>query len=585
MISEIVVYFLTQNEPKIMDSLSKNGTDGGFGASEYKFDIFEYILENLTTVIRDETAGFLKHKKISMRIIQELSIDKLLNFKTSLTGSSLLKMLVLRSPSDVIWSFLKKTMSKDEPKEVLRSRMTALLKKDESGLNIVDFSFLCHRYTVGEYLTGISKLLGGESGSDSSLNVVFPRLVKINLRAKKKQKEVIEQESETMARSFEWLSRFGGDWGEDKPVPDSVFEGLEEEQLEPYTKTLKTNEGVEVMTSLKALLDDLHRWDPEKENKKASDGQQGSQAGTNQMEEKGASNKTSGDTTLPKTANVNREVKYDIAYKPKKSFFSLFNYKNFECEYIDTVEKLAIAASEMKDQLLLTFDVEFLTLEQQFVSEEKKVRSLAASIQIGHKDKAYFVDCIKCHSGLKEHLKSILEDKSIIKVFHSPEGDIYTIYQVCGAIVNNVWDTARVDRLLGKLNHTRSLKTLSKEILHLEVDKTFQTANWRVRPLPRGMIEYGISDAFLLLPIFWWQYQEVRKVVFGARALGKGVEGVGGGLMVDEGDFGFELKVWAKCNHIHGYFKKMLDFYVVYEILDEEKKDDTIEGGVDADGE
>jgi ribonuclease D len=47
------------------------------------------------------------------------------------------------------------------------------------------------------------------------------------------------------------------------------------------------------------------------------------------------------------------------------------------------------------------------------------------------------------------------------------------------------------------------LKNLSKEYLNLKVDKTFQKANWRVRPLAKGMIDYGVGDAFLLVGVFY----------------------------------------------------------------------------------
>lgn len=33
------------------------------------------------------------------------------------------------------------------------------------------------------------------------------------------------------------------------------------------------------------------------------------------------------------------------------------------------------------------------------------------------------------------------------------------------------------------------------------IDKTFQTAKWSVRPLPKGMVEYGKIDSYILLKI------------------------------------------------------------------------------------
>lgn len=64
-----------------------------------------------------------------------------------------------------------------------------------------------------------------------------------------------------------------------------------------------------------------------------------------------------------------------------------------------------------------------------------------------------------------------------------------------------------------RLKQTPSLKTLSKNYLHLKVDKTFQSANWRVRPLAKGMVDYGVGDAFLLLGVFYSQWILMHKMV------------------------------------------------------------------------
>ena len=47
-----------------------------------------------------------------------------------------------------------------------------------------------------------------------------------------------------------------------------------------------------------------------------------------------------------------------------------------------------------------------------------------------------------------------------------------------------------------------SLEKLVKLLLEIELDKFFQVADWRIRPLPVGMIEYARCDSHFLIPIF-----------------------------------------------------------------------------------
>jgi len=38
--------------------------------------------------------------------------------------------------------------------------------------------------------------------------------------------------------------------------------------------------------------------------------------------------------------------------------------------------------------------------------------------------------------------------------------------------------------------------------LNTELDKTFQVADWRIRPLPKGMMDYARNDSHYLIPVY-----------------------------------------------------------------------------------
>ncbi len=41
-----------------------------------------------------------------------------------------------------------------------------------------------------------------------------------------------------------------------------------------------------------------------------------------------------------------------------------------------------------------------------------------------------------------------------------------------------------------------------KLFLDVELDKTFQVADWRIRPLPKGMLDYARYDSHYLIPVY-----------------------------------------------------------------------------------
>mmetsp|Transcript_6448 Transcript_6448/g.8638 ORF Transcript_6448/g.8638 Transcript_6448/m.8638 type:complete len:122 (+) Transcript_6448:90-455(+) len=47
-----------------------------------------------------------------------------------------------------------------------------------------------------------------------------------------------------------------------------------------------------------------------------------------------------------------------------------------------------------------------------------------------------------------------------------------------------------------------SLEKLVKLLLEVELDKFFQVADWRIRPLPKGMLDYARCDSHYLIPIY-----------------------------------------------------------------------------------
>ncbi len=56
-----------------------------------------------------------------------------------------------------------------------------------------------------------------------------------------------------------------------------------------------------------------------------------------------------------------------------------------------------------------------------------------------------------------------------------------------------------------------SLETLISTLLGVKIDKFFQLADWRIRPLPRAMLNYARLDSHYLIPLYRMLSERLNK--------------------------------------------------------------------------
>ena len=110
----------------------------------------------------------------------------------------------------------------------------------------------------------------------------------------------------------------------------------------------------------------------------------------------------------------------------------------------------------------------------------------------------YILDAIKLRSCLNK-LNIVFTNPNILKVFHGADYDINWLQRDFGIYVINMFDTGRASRILSY--ESFSLKYLLLKFCDFETDKSYQLADWRIRPLTEGMIKYARSDTHFLLYI------------------------------------------------------------------------------------
>lgn len=222
------------------------------------------------------------------------------------------------------------------------------------------------------------------------------------------------------------------------------------------------------------------------------------------------------------TQNLNNEEKYLKVYESEykkleilskdaisseknSGYFQYFNSEILEWEIIETEEKLKnICQDQISKHPVFSVDVEFCSVsESDIVEAESRIKKVAASIQIATIDKAYFIDCLILHEHIRQYLEPLFSDEKYLKILHAPESDCNVLYRTFGIIINTIFDTAKFAQLNYDNMNSPGLGLISSKFLGFDLDKSFQVATWRARPLPLPMIEYGLTDAVILLPLFF----------------------------------------------------------------------------------
>ena len=97
-----------------------------------------------------------------------------------------------------------------------------------------------------------------------------------------------------------------------------------------------------------------------------------------------------------------------------------------------------------------------------------------------------------------KNIKSLLEDKSLTKIFHYARFDMAVLKENLNINVRNVFCTKIASKLTRTYSSKHGLKDLVKEILNIELDKTEQTSDWSQKKLTKEQIQYAMNDVIYL---------------------------------------------------------------------------------------
>ena len=183
--------------------------------------------------------------------------------------------------------------------------------------------------------------------------------------------------------------------------------------------------------------------------------------------------------------------------------FKIINPK-YTHDFIDTKEKLIQLRNEIINEPVLGVDAEF-------DGEKCGIDGVVCTIQISSMRKTYVVDSLKLHNLIKKYLGDILENENIIKVFHSCDNDLFWILSNFDVKTTNIYDTSRAFAVFQELILNKTFKNanyvslyhLVVFFLNIKLNKSYQTSNWKLRPLTNAMYQYALNDAKTVLYLYY----------------------------------------------------------------------------------
>jgi ribonuclease D len=118
-------------------------------------------------------------------------------------------------------------------------------------------------------------------------------------------------------------------------------------------------------------------------------------------------------------------------------------------------------------------------------------------LQITTRERSAIIDPLPI--GMPKALGDILQDPDVEVVFHDADYDLRLLHQDYGWHVNHIFDTRIAAQLLGI--KAFGLAALLEQFFGVKLDKKHQRADWSLRPLTQGMLDYAAQDTKFLLDL------------------------------------------------------------------------------------
>lgn len=165
---------------------------------------------------------------------------------------------------------------------------------------------------------------------------------------------------------------------------------------------------------------------------------------------------------------------------------------------IDTPEKLDDLVNTLRNYTEFSVDLEHHSY--------RTFMGITCLMQISTKDNDYLIDTLVLRDKL-HILNEVFTKKSIVKIFHGSDSDIEWLQRDLSLYVVNMFDTHQAAKILEY--SSLSLAFLIRKFCNVVVNKQFQLADWRIRPLPQELKTYAREDTHYLIYIYQMMKNEL----------------------------------------------------------------------------
>lgn len=168
--------------------------------------------------------------------------------------------------------------------------------------------------------------------------------------------------------------------------------------------------------------------------------------------------------------------------------------------WVDTEDGLDAVISDLSQQQAIAVDLEHHSMHS--------YHGVTCLMQISTAATDYLIDTIRLRSSIPK-LEPIFSNPSILKLMHGAESDTAWLQRDFNIFIVGLFDTFFAAKAL-KLERF-SFAHIAKHYVGLDIDKTHQLSDWRVRPLPEDMQLYARQDTHYLFYIYECMKKELRE--------------------------------------------------------------------------
>ena len=152
---------------------------------------------------------------------------------------------------------------------------------------------------------------------------------------------------------------------------------------------------------------------------------------------------------------------------------------------------------------------EFVTIDTEFLREKTYYPKLCLVQLSGPDKKAKAIDPLVEGLDLSP-LFDLLDNKNILKVFHSGRQDLEIFYNLTGKVVQSFFDTQIAAMVCG-YGDSVGYENIVRQVSGYQVDKSSQFTNWSLRPLSEKQITYALGDVTHLCDVYLYLKEELEK--------------------------------------------------------------------------